>query len=146
MILHNRRRRSLGHGRMSHGGEIQLWKIPFQDGCVVAQVLRQRQPGRWVAIIKDGGGNSSTGRAPDCGSDGCGFDSRFPPQSFPASPPAAVLERPGALGWTPRPPPSASLGALAKRGGLSRRLSPHNQHSFGPNWEAFPAMHAFLPL
>src|ERR1700677_3668838 len=29
-----------------------------------------------------GGGNSSTGRAPDCGSDGCGFDSRFPPQSF----------------------------------------------------------------
>ena len=26
------------------------------------------------------GGNSSTGRAPDCGSDGCGFDSRFPPQ------------------------------------------------------------------
>jgi hypothetical protein len=27
-----------------------------------------------------GGGNSSTGRAPDCGSDGCGFDSRFPPQ------------------------------------------------------------------
>src|ERR1022692_2902814 len=31
-----------------------------------------------------GGGNSSTGRAPDCGSDGCGFDSRFPPQIFPA--------------------------------------------------------------
>ena len=30
-----------------------------------------------------GGGNSSTGRAPDCGSDGCGFDSRFPPQNFP---------------------------------------------------------------
>src|SRR5580700_4570202 len=29
---------------------------------------------------EDGGGNSSTGRAPDCGSDGCGFDSRFPPQ------------------------------------------------------------------
>ena len=29
-----------------------------------------------------GGGNSSTGRAPDCGSDGCGFDSRFPPQKF----------------------------------------------------------------
>ena len=40
-----------------------------------------------------GGGNSSTGRAPDCGSDGCGFDSRFPPQNSPASPPAAVLER-----------------------------------------------------
>jgi hypothetical protein len=32
-----------------------------------------------------GGGNSSTGRAPDCGSDGCGFDSRFPPQSFSSS-------------------------------------------------------------
>jgi hypothetical protein len=32
----------------------------------------------------DGGGNSSTGRAPDCGSDGCGFDSRFPPQNFPS--------------------------------------------------------------
>jgi hypothetical protein len=31
---------------------------------------------------QDGGGNSSTGRAPDCGSDGCGFDSRFPPQTF----------------------------------------------------------------
>ena len=31
-----------------------------------------------------GGGNSSTGRAPDCGSDGCGFDSRFPPQIFPS--------------------------------------------------------------
>src|SRR5258708_1657584 len=29
---------------------------------------------------EDGGGNSSTGRAPDCGSDGCGFVSRFPPQ------------------------------------------------------------------
>src|SRR5438270_13758915 len=28
------------------------------------------------------GGNSSTGRAPDCGSGGCGFDSRFPPQVF----------------------------------------------------------------
>jgi hypothetical protein len=35
-----------------------------------------------VAIIPTGGGNSSTGRAPDCGSDGCGFDSRFPPQHF----------------------------------------------------------------
>ena len=31
---------------------------------------------------RSGGGNSSTGRAPDCGSDGCGFDSRFPPQNF----------------------------------------------------------------
>jgi hypothetical protein len=31
---------------------------------------------------EDGGGNSSTGRAPDCGSDGCGFDSRFPPQIY----------------------------------------------------------------
>jgi hypothetical protein len=36
--------------------------------------------GTVVAIINVGGGNSSTGRAPDCGSDGCGFDSRFPPQ------------------------------------------------------------------
>jgi hypothetical protein len=34
---------------------------------------------------QQGGGNSSTGRAPDCGSDGCGFDSRFPPQKFPPS-------------------------------------------------------------
>jgi hypothetical protein len=32
---------------------------------------------------QQGGGNSSTGRAPDCGSDGCGFDSRFPPQKSP---------------------------------------------------------------
>ena len=40
-----------------------------------------------------GGGNSSTGRAPDCGSDGCGFDSRFPPQNFPShgGPPIPVL-------------------------------------------------------
>ena len=34
-----------------------------------------------IAIIKACGGNSSIGRAPDCGSDGCGFDSRFPPQT-----------------------------------------------------------------
>ena len=33
-----------------------------------------------LAIINLCGGNSSTGRAPDCGSGGCGFDSRFPPQ------------------------------------------------------------------
>jgi hypothetical protein len=38
-----------------------------------------------VAIIEAGGGNSSTGRAPDCGSDGCGFDSRFPPQVLQSS-------------------------------------------------------------
>jgi hypothetical protein len=34
----------------------------------------------WRLYNQRGGGNSSTGRAPDCGSDGCGFDSRFPPQ------------------------------------------------------------------
>ena len=33
-----------------------------------------------IAIMKFRGGNSSTGRALDCGSSGCGFDSRFPPQ------------------------------------------------------------------
>src|SRR5579864_524424 len=31
-------------------------------------------------IIKKSGGSSSTGRAPDCGSGRCGFDSRLPPQ------------------------------------------------------------------
>src|SRR5438270_7255608 len=34
------------------------------------------------------GGSSSTGRAPDCGSGRCGFDSHLPPQScalFPAT-------------------------------------------------------------
>ncbi len=36
-----------------------------------------------------GGGNSSTGRAPDCGSDGCGFDSRFPPQNYSSVTPAS---------------------------------------------------------
>jgi hypothetical protein len=40
-----------------------------------------------VAIIVIGtaevcGGSSSTGRASDCGSDGCGFNSRLPPQCF----------------------------------------------------------------
>src|SRR6266513_1212994 len=35
-----------------------------------------------LAIIEQSGGSSSTGRAPDCGSDGCGFDSRLPPQYF----------------------------------------------------------------
>src|SRR5438874_11321175 len=34
-----------------------------------------------LAIIEESGGSSSTGRAPDCGSDGCGFDSRLPPHS-----------------------------------------------------------------
>ncbi len=43
-----------------------------------------------VAIITSGGGNSSTGRAPDCGSDGCGFDSRFPPQVFKSLPDGPV--------------------------------------------------------
>src|SRR5437773_630307 len=33
-----------------------------------------------AVIIEKSGGSSSTGRAPDCGSDGCGFDSRLPPQ------------------------------------------------------------------
>jgi hypothetical protein len=40
-----------------------------------------------------GGGNSSTGRAPDCGSDGCGFDSRFPPQNLSSSPPLSSGRR-----------------------------------------------------
>jgi hypothetical protein len=42
-----------------------------------------------------GGGNSSTGRAPDCGSDGCGFDSRFPPQNFPSTTPASYSGKDG---------------------------------------------------
>src|ERR1035438_7150120 len=36
---------------------------------------------RWqIAIIELCGGSSSIGRASDCGSDGCGFNSRLPPQ------------------------------------------------------------------
>jgi hypothetical protein len=49
-----------------------------------------------------GGGNSSTGRAPDCGSDGCGFDSRFPPQIFSGGPSSAASL--AALGWTGEAP------------------------------------------
>ena len=56
---------------------------------------------------RDGGGNSSTGRAPDCGSDGCGFDSRFPPQNFFQR---FVPERLALLGWTLRLPPRLRSG------------------------------------
>ena len=38
-------------------------------------------PGRWGYVIIEGtrGGSSSIGRAPDCGSGRCGFNSRLPP-------------------------------------------------------------------
>jgi hypothetical protein len=59
-----------------------------------------------IAIINASGGNSSTGRAPDCGSDGCGFDSRFPPQILHSTArhhgPVAQLDRAsvfGTEGW-----------------------------------------------
>src|SRR5579872_5783065 len=35
-----------------------------------------------LVIIARRGGSSSTGRAPDCGSGRCGFDSRLPPQKY----------------------------------------------------------------
>ena len=51
----------------------------------VSSIRRCRRPSPTpfaapVVIIARRGGSSSTGRAPDCGSGRCGFDSRLPPQ------------------------------------------------------------------
>jgi hypothetical protein len=54
-----------------------------------------------VVIIKRYGGSSSTGRAPDCGSGRCGFDSRLPPQSFNKLQRAKSLRNQFAFGKAP---------------------------------------------
>jgi hypothetical protein len=80
--IDRRATKNLSHGR--HHNRVYLWetaarRVDFRPGSAWWEGLTACDA---VAIINVGGGNSSTGRAPDCGSDGCGFDSRFPPQNY----------------------------------------------------------------
>src|SRR5580698_3564358 len=74
------------HRQLDASGETDA--SPVQRGCLslhseieskfsIACTGRTRAA---IAIIVVCGGSSSTGRASDCGSDGCGFNSRLPPQ------------------------------------------------------------------
>ena len=67
-------------GEIILGKESKPFELRSKDSPRAAVPSWFSREGSVVAIINVGGGNSSTGRAPDCGSDGCGFDSRFPPQ------------------------------------------------------------------
>src|ERR1700730_6419708 len=67
--------------RSSHSPAAPIWNLRARCGrkfLTAAKLSCYRRS----CYNEDGGGNSSTGRAPDCGSDGCGFDSRFPPQIY----------------------------------------------------------------
>src|SRR6185312_17475136 len=75
-----------------------------------------------IAIIEVRGGSSSIGRAPDCGSGRCGFNSRLPPQTpfFPSCYFSAVY---GLLAWTLRPWTQKIIGNRFTPRNLARPLA-----------------------
>ena len=90
------------------GAAFGCGKFRFRTPCCNAG-WKAKTTRKMGCYNQSGGGNSSTGRAPDCGSDGCGFDSRFPPQNFSWRGSARSL---AGLGWT-----------------AERRLSLHIRHN-----------------